>query len=124
MKKAFEIDWGTYPIKMHVCVGMDSKEIKEYAEGIMSKREFKRLEKDFFDIDSYEGFYMRLEGLNLLYLERWGRHEDSKTLIHELHHAVHIHLHNDRHMTNEIEALAYQMEYLYDQVVTKLKCKN
>ena len=117
------MNWGTYPVKMHVCVGMTEAEIKEYARGVMPISKYKKLEKDALSVEDFQGFYLRTDGLNLIYLDGWGKHKNTLTLIHELHHAVHIHLHEDKRMTNEMEAMAYQMEYLFDQIVTKLKEK-
>ncbi len=73
-----------------------------------------------------QGFVLNLPKSNVtvLWLKVYDIHwECMETLIHELHHAVYIVLGKNRSMADEMEALAYQQEFLFRSIRQHLSDK-
>ena len=68
-----------------------------------------------------KGFLFQDGGASVLWLKEWdGSWSAAEVLIHELHHAVHFILGQGKIMGDEVEALAYQQEYLFRGIRQRL----
>lgn len=125
MKKYSYIqDWGTYHNETYVAVGMTHDEIVKD----MTKRHFHKGDVLAYQQNvgpsNYEesaAFVYRRGGKTSLWIKEWkGNWEDCGILVHETNHLVHFILGDNKGMFSEIEANAYQQEYLFEQIVFKL----
>jgi hypothetical protein len=75
--------------------------------------------------DGCKGYFLaddKFGAFGILWLREWkGDLRSEGILSHELHHAVQILLGDFRGMHNETEGLAYQYEYLFTQVLGKIR---
>lgn len=124
VKLCFIQDWGTFTMQTLVCIGMTYNEIvaemkKRDLNGIKDFIKENEDEKDYFDIGNnhQSGMFWHCENRSVLWLEEfkddWNFYE---TLMHEVHHAVQCLLADRKSMSEEIEALAYQQEFLFHNI--------
>lgn len=72
-------------------------------------------------LEGATGYFWHKDGRSVLWVKTWGNHwNEIETLVHELHHAVFTILQENKAMSTEMEALAYQQEYLLRQITRKL----
>lgn len=114
MKYSTIIDMGTYSDKILVTVGTDYNDINTfYKENHKTKKNIS-LDKELFS-GTYDGFFD--DDTNILWLKEWkGTQYDKDVLTHECHHIVQILLGTKRGMHTELEALAYQQDYLIKKI--------
>ena len=118
MKKIFIQNWGTYQNETLVCIGVNIKEIKYYCmrnKLIFNNNVLHTLEKNINK--TLLGFVLvNDDGTSFLWLKefknKWKYYE---TLMHELHHLVFI-IFGNKLMESEMEAQAYQFEYLFREI--------
>lgn len=129
VKTIFVQDWGTYPNQTLVCLGAKPKEILAYAKRIKAKpillkwltEEVDKSIKESIEKD-HLGFFMHNDGRSILWLREFTDNWDFYgVLLHELHHAVFVILGSNKKMEEEIEAQAYQFEYLFQQIRRKIQ---
>lgn len=125
---AFLQDWGTLPTETIIVLGYRTK--IELLEGIKTNipnikaSALKRLQESNFakyiDKSENDGFVYYDEGRTLLYLKTWNHSIYSMgVFIHELSHLIDF-IFKDKGMLEETEARAYQTEYLFSQIATRL----
>lgn len=128
-KKFFYVqEWGSYTNQTLVCVGMTANEIVSASKKLKSDKEFiDFLDKDIRDevdklqIDGSNGMFTEKNGASLLWLKVWeNTWKSTGVLIHELSHAIYMILDKSKGMMDEVEAKAYQQEYLFHQIRSKL----
>lgn len=126
-KYAYVQSWGSYEIQTLVSINLNHQEIIRFLEKKKCDEKFLNAFRNSEEklAPSYEsrGFYWKPNGApgSVLWLRPWsGSWENIEVLIHELHHGVHFHLSQCRGMTDEIEALAYQQEYLFKKIRSEL----
>ena len=125
-KFAFFQDWGTYPTKTFVAVGMAHEEILDAMRTMGCKKSYiKRYDASIGpDKDkAYEpngAFTWKARGnsgLNLLWLSEWKNNMPwYANLVHETNHMIKRNLTDYRGMEDETEAQAYQQEYLFTRI--------
>ena len=128
---SFLQDWGTYPAQTLVCVGLGKPEVlkvlRSYGGSDGTGRTMARMADAFdktveHDLTKNKGYFWSFEGRSVLavreYADRW---EWWETLMHELHHAVHLINGEERGQEKELEALAYQQEYLFRAIRRRLQ---
>lgn len=125
---AFLQDWGTLPTETIVVLGYRTKE--ELLEGIKTNitgikpAAFKSLAESNFakyiEKAENDGFVYYDNGRTLLYLKSWNHTIYTVgVFVHELSHLVDF-IFRDKGMLEETEARAYQTEYLFAQIATRL----
>ena len=129
-KGSFVLDWGTFQDDTLVLVGLGHSEWEAAAKKVDGAAKgfvdwVKKAADNCYEAGAFEGtkgfFYHDTSPWTILCFPEWnGTWEDYGTLMHELHHAVHYVLGERRHMKDEMEALAYQQEFLFSQCRRKL----
>jgi hypothetical protein len=126
-KFSFIQDWGTYQVDTIVVVGLNHDEILEFYKKEDACPEqikaFADCREQLADCYKQKGFYWKPESLKagVLWMRNWADcWENYETLLHELHHAVHFYLVGARQMQDEMEAQAYQQEYLFRAIRRRL----
>lgn len=117
--------WGTLNNETLVCVGCEHKEVIAFAKKNKIKAEaITWLEHHFSTLPEHPsttGYTISDVSGTFLWLREY---EDSwdywETLIHEISHMLDF-VFEDRKMTKETEARAYQHEYLFRQIRRKLQ---
>lgn len=126
MKKSFILDSGTFPDQTLFCFGGYSKrQVRAQLKKIgCSARFLRRFDLNFDEKGCRGQYYSDSQGGSVIWIES-GRldSETLSTIVHELHHAVYRSLGTRRGMQDEPEAQAYLIEYLFLQVLNKLKRK-
>ena len=121
---AYIQDWGTYTNETMVVVGLSHKEILAA---------LKRLKAAPYVIEQYDtdtadhdysggyGFVWNAGGRTLLWLEDWKYDaEHLKTLVHETNHLIYLVLVKNKGFEKEMEAQAYQQQYLFSAILKRL----
>ena len=123
VKCHFIQEWGTYTNQTLICVNLTTDEIIKAAKKEKAAKWFiDILEKDKEDIkklmdDGARGFFMSNQGASVLWLKKFeDEWEWYEVLMHELHHAVHHILRDNKGMGDELEAQAYQQEFLFREI--------
>lgn len=116
-------DWGTFDNDTLVCVGMTKDEILSVIATFHDSYRFVEwFRKNAPNDECTKGYFMEFEAKSVLSIKVYGdAWEFWETLIHELHHAVHIVLGHNRGMEEEKEALAYQQQFLFHEMRKKLQ---
>lgn len=114
MKYSTIIDTGTYSDKILLTVGTTWEELNAFTKDFHRNKKNIILDKDLFN-GTCDGFFDH--NTNVLWLSQWkGSVYDQDVLRHECHHVVQILLGNRRGMHEELEALAYQQDYLIKKI--------
>lgn len=121
-----------YKIQVMVGAGAEKQDIIEFSKKNKYKKEFiewVNSDKIFNFLKGKAGAYCWAEDKNEMlkfnlilldnYQDTW---EYWECLIHELHHLVH-RVSKDKMLENEMEAQAYLMEFLFQQIRQKLQIK-
>jgi len=122
-KFAFLQDWGTYGNETLVIVGMDAEEIIKHIQrkGFNFTAGFPASLRRVFKATSVSARCVFEEGRSILWLPSWKDDwENWETLMHEIVHLIHRCLCINKHMDEEDEAQAYQMEYLFRAIRIEL----
>src|SRR3990167_4195246 len=125
-------NWHVYPNDTLVCIGMTKPEIVAFIrDKEKGKEKWKTgVAEDFENTKTPIGdkgyfWYPDEAAQSILIINEWdGSWDNFETLIHELHHAVHIMLGEKRGMAGEVEALAYAQEYLFRSIRKKILKKQ
>jgi hypothetical protein len=129
-KFAFLQDWGTYGNETFVAIGLTHDEI------LAAMRKMGCAESNVLCYDRgfepedrkkyyEEPFTWNAKGraMGLLYMPDWKNNLDSyTTLVHETSHMIKRCLIDYRGMEDEVEAQAYQQQYLFSQIA--IACAN
>lgn len=123
MKFKFIQDWGSYQNDTLVYVGYGKEEIKKDLQKYQdSATVISNLET--VDFDGFRGLVITDRAKTLLVLSKWdGGWEYLEVLIHEIHHLVYMVMVKNKMMEDEMEAQAYQQEYMFRQIRQKLNKK-
>lgn len=114
MKYSTIIDTGTYSDKILVTVGTTWEELNTFTKDFYGNKRNITLDKDLFN-GTCDGFFD--DNTNVLWLSQWrGNVYDQDVLRHECHHVAQILLGVKRGMHEELEALAYQQDYLIKKI--------
>lgn len=118
--KNFVISNGSYNENILVSVGTIWEDINIFAKQYNRTKKDITLDKQLFD-GKCDGFFD--DESMVLWLRSWNNKEyDYDVLRHECHHVAQILLGQKRGMNDELEALAYQQDYLIDTIRKELKC--
>jgi hypothetical protein len=128
--KHFILNWGTYPQDTLVLIGTPHREWLKVAKIYSKKKDLlswveqEAMSEDIspiFKTSKGMFIYSPDHSYSMLWLAEWDSEwVNYETLMHELHHAVHLMLGKKRGMADETEALAYQQEFLFRQARRKL----
>lgn len=127
VKKYYYIQsWGTYASDTLVFVGYDFngilKVLKKYKQdGFIEFLKNDTSLKTNISNNNYKGYAIGYNTKSILLLKEYKN--DWKCfdiILHEIHHLVYIILGQERDMKNEMEAQAYQFEYLFKNIRQKL----
>jgi len=121
--KWFIQEWGTLPNETLVVVGLTQKQI-------VARMKRSKFHKDVVEafsrsepLEDASAWVWLRQGRTMLWFPEWKNDwEHYNTLLHETNHLVY-HIIRDKGMTNEIEAQAYQHEYLFDNIRRRLCAK-
>ncbi len=123
----YVMDCGTYNDQMLVSIGANREQIVKYLKKTKCKKEaiafvqndeipFEEIggaKKGFFAVHPESGFC----GIFLSpFLDEWEWYE---TLLHETHHVTNVLLTKSKNMSDEVEAIAYQQEFLFRSIRRK-----
>jgi len=121
VKFSYLQDWGTFTNETFVVVGMTQKEIL----ADMRRRKFKKDAIEAFSRQNKPNgdetaFVWVRKGMTLLWLNGWRIDlEHYSTVVHETNHLI-WEITRDKGMVEEAEMQAYQQEYLFLAIVTRL----
>jgi len=126
LKKQLKIyiqDWGTYPNQTLVCSGVNYDSIISYCRKNKIKIDVsskEKLLKQSFEINYGLAIVFR-DNSSLLWVKDYKNNWFwVENLMHEIHHLVFM-LSDNRNMSNEMEAQAYQFCYLFKQIRKRLE---
>lgn len=130
-KGSFIQDWGTYGDETFVCVGLTKKEILQHAKKLELKKDYiawlsyKLDELDESSTRPYDDAFCLIrddEPYTFLWMGEYNDNWDYwGLLIHECCHLIHARIMRHRQMWSEDEAIAYQMEYMFQSIRRKIQ---
>jgi len=129
MKKHFVQDWGTYGNETIVAVGYNRQETERIVKKIAGEIGLKSF-RDQYERHlggSHAGYFLVILGthytlLSLADFKKNNAHSIG-VLVHELEHAIDFILKDYYGFSNEYEARAYQIQYLFKNIYKKLTAK-
>ena len=124
VKKIFIQDWGTYLDKTLVVVNSEFKDVVSFCKSNkIYHRDMKKMLKilkEEMASDCKGSLIESDEKRTLLYIRKFDYSWESYSIIlHEIHHEVYLWAKKNC-MENEMEAQAYQFEYLFNEINKKL----
>lgn len=119
--------WGTYTNETFVCVGLDNKEIVSGLKKIGANDLCELVESYLKDTPTglvggeHNGFVWEHDGKTILWLKDVPNNiQNTSVLVHELSHLIDK-IFGRKALLEETEAKAYQFEYLFREIMKKLK---